>query len=213
MNKLLTLGMTLLLGTLAPGLYSLHEGKTSTCLARFEVPQESADTVLEAFMDQRVHPVLIRNEHNPLARIVVRANAEGAEVNTLFFSLAGANLHIAALPSLGVLGIVYAAGRSVGLIGGARIGATIGKVNDMIRRYLGLGILSQAGVAIGLALIVKHEFGSLGPLTADGVHRGEVLGATVITTITATCIFFEIIGPILTKYALGKAGELNNDGS
>ncbi len=120
----------------------------------------------------------------------------------LFFFLAGAHLDIAALPSMGLVGIVYIAGRSSGLIGGAYIGAMFGKVEDKIKKYIGLGILSQAGVAIGLSLIVSSEFASIGTPEADRIGR------TVITTITATCIFFEIIGPIMTKYSLGKAGEI-----
>jgi len=129
----------------------------------------------------------------------------------LFFTLAGANLHVSALPSLGLLGVFYVLGRAGGLIGGAKIGAIIGKANTNIRKYLGLGILSQAGVAIGLALIVKHDFAHLGAANSAGVTSGAILGNTVITTITATCIFFEIIGPILTKYALSKAGELGKE--
>lgn len=119
----------------------------------------------------------------------------------LFFVLAGANLHVAALPSLGLLGVIYIASRSVGLAGGASLGAIIGRAEPKIRKYLGLGILSQAGVAIGLALIVKHEFSPLG-------EWGAEIGSTVITTVTATCIFFELIGPILTKFGLQKAGEI-----
>ena len=126
----------------------------------------------------------------------------------LFFCLAGAHLQLAALPSLGLIGIAYIFGRSAGLIGGARIGAIFGHVEDKIKKYVGLGILSQAGVAIGLALIVNAEFAGLGAVT-DGVSHGAAIGTKVITTITATCIVFEIIGPILAKYALGKAGELN----
>jgi Kef-type K+ transport system membrane component KefB len=126
----------------------------------------------------------------------------------LFFCLAGAHLQLAALPSLGIIGIAYILGRSGGLIGGARLGAIFGHVEDKIKKYVGLGILSQAGVAIGLALIVNAEFSGLGAVT-DGVSHGSIIGTKVITTITATCIVFEIIGPILAKYALGKAGELN----
>ncbi len=125
----------------------------------------------------------------------------------LFFCLAGAHLQLAALPSLGLLGIAYILGRSGGLIGGARLGAIFGHVEDKIKKYVGLGILSQAGVAIGLALIVNAEFSGLG-LVTDGISHGSTIGTKVITTITATCIVFEIIGPILAKYALGKAGEL-----
>ena len=125
----------------------------------------------------------------------------------LFFCLAGAHLQLAALPSLGLIGIVYILGRSGGLIGGARLGAMFGHVEEKIKKYVGLGILSQAGVAIGLALIVNAEFAGLGAVT-DGESHGSQIGIKVITTITATCIVFEIIGPILAKYALGKAGEL-----
>jgi len=126
----------------------------------------------------------------------------------LFFCLAGAHLELAALPSLGLIGIAYILGRSAGLIGGARIGAIFGHVEEKIKKYVGLGILSQAGVAIGLALIVGTEFSGLGSVV-DGVSHGDTIAIKVITTITATCIVFEIIGPILAKYALGKAGELN----
>ncbi len=121
----------------------------------------------------------------------------------LFFTLAGANLHISALPSLGVIGIVYILGRSGGLVGGAKIGSHLGKLPENIKKYLGMGILSQAGVAIGLALIVKSEFVDFGT-------HGAFIGASVITTVTATSIFFEIIGPILTKIALTKSGEIKN---
>ena len=133
----------------------------------------------------------------------------------LFFTLAGANLHLNVLPSLGILGVVYVLTRSVGLVGGARIGAIVGRAEDKIRKYLGLGILSQAGVAIGLALIVKHEFKGLGKIVevvnGTNITSGDKLGEIVITTVTATCIFFEIIGPILTKIGLEKAGEINKD--
>ncbi len=130
----------------------------------------------------------------------------------LFFALAGANLHLSSLPSLGLLGIVYIITRSAGLIGGARLGSIIGKTEENIKKYLGLGILSQAGVAIGLSLIIKHDFSGLGKVVdaATGMTSGDRLGSMVLTTVTATCIFFEIIGPILTRYALFKANEIQS---
>jgi len=131
----------------------------------------------------------------------------------LFFTLAGTSLRIGVLPSLGFLGIAYILARSVGLIGGSLLGATLGKVSNNVRNYIGLGILSQAGVAIGLSLIVKQDFGGLGKVVETTgtalVTSGDQIGTIVITTVTATCIFFEIIGPILTKIALKKAGEIN----
>jgi len=124
----------------------------------------------------------------------------------LFFCLAGAHLQLSALPAMGVVGIVYVLGRSAGLIGGARLGATFGHVEDKVKKYVGLGILSQAGVAIGLSLIVKHEFTLLD--AKYHLPHAVQIGSSVLATITATCIFFEIIGPILTKVALKRAGEI-----
>lgn len=138
----------------------------------------------------------------------------------LFFCLAGAHLEIADLPRLGVIGVAYILARTAGLMGGARIGAAIGRVEDKIKKYIGMGILSQAGVAIGLSLIIQKDFGELAarPQVAAAVRAlpaGErllydplAMGAALITTITATCIVFEIVGPLLTKIALHKAGEI-----
>jgi Kef-type K+ transport system membrane component KefB len=126
----------------------------------------------------------------------------------LFFTLAGSNLHINALPSLGLLGLVYIFARSAGLIFGSQLGGLLGHVDKKIKNWIGLGILSQAGVAIGLSLIVKHEFSGLGRVLENGQTTGDVIGTVVITTVTATCLFFEIIGPILTRVALKKAGEI-----
>jgi len=143
----------------------------------------------------------------------------------LFFCLAGAHLQVSELPKLGLVGIIYIAARSMGLIGGARLGAVVGKVEPKIKKYIGLGILSQAGVAIGLSLIIRHEFSQLvlvpevktalvrfaleHPDMPPIMYDPLVIGSALITTITATCIIFEIIGPILTKVALTKAGEIS----
>jgi Kef-type K+ transport system membrane component KefB len=158
--------------------------------------------------------VLVNTRNEALVhRVGEQVTAVMPVIFILFFCLAGAHLHLASLPKLGLLGLAYIAGRSAGLVGGSRVGARIGKVNDMIRNWIGLGILSQAGVAIGLALIVNGDFL---PLAEDLAAQGQTelaerlrgLAGTIITTITATCIFFEIIGPILTKLALSKAGEI-----
>jgi Kef-type K+ transport system membrane component KefB len=127
----------------------------------------------------------------------------------LFFCLAGAHLQLSALPALGVIGVVYILGRSAGLIGGARLGAVFGHVESKVKKYVGLGILSQAGVAIGLSLIVKHEFALLDAKYT--LPHAVQIGSSVLATITATCIFFEIVGPILTKVALKRAGEIPED--
>lgn len=119
-----------------------------------------------------------------------------------FFLLAGAHLKISVLPSLGLIGIVYILARTAGLMGGAWLGAKAGRVEPKIRKNLGFGILSQAGVAIGLSMLVMRDF------TALGSPEASIVATTVITTITATCIVFEVIGPIGAKFALTRAGEI-----
>lgn len=138
----------------------------------------------------------------------------------LFFTLAGAHLELSALPELGLLGATYIAARSAGLIGGSRLGGLLGRVDPGIVKWIGLGILSQAGVAIGLSLIVSQNFRRLAempgvveaveklPAAQQALYDPLAIGGALITTITATCIVFEIVGPILTKVALHRAGEI-----
>ena len=125
----------------------------------------------------------------------------------LFFCLAGAHMKLSKLPSLGLVGLLYIISRTAGLMFGAWLGGVIGRVEKKIKKYLGMGILSQAGVAIGLSLIVKHEF------TEIGTPHADAIGTSVLTSITATCIFFEIIGPVLTRIGLVKAGEIKSSGT
>jgi len=120
----------------------------------------------------------------------------------LFFFLAGAHLEISMLPEIGTIGMVYILARSAGKISGARLGAVMGKADRKIRNYLGLGLLSQAGVAIGLSLLVFQEFQQI-----PGDHSAAI-AYSAVTTIAATTIIFELIGPVMTKYALKKAGEI-----
>ncbi|MBN2455952.1 MAG: cation:proton antiporter [Sedimentisphaerales bacterium] len=119
----------------------------------------------------------------------------------IFFFIAGASLQIKLLPSMGILGLVYILCRTSGLIGGSFLGALLSKQDSVIRKYLGLGILSQAGVAIGLAVLAARVFDPLGEM-------GKNLAITIVNIIAATTIVFEIIGPIGAKFAISKAGEI-----
>jgi Kef-type K+ transport system membrane component KefB len=134
-------------------------------------------------------------------RSVETVNFISLPIYTIFFVIAGANLQISLLPAMGLLGIIYTICRSLGLIGGAWFGTTVSKSDPVLRKYLGLGILSQAGVAIGLAIMATRDFSIIGP-------NGKALGLMVINTIAATTIVFEIMGPIATKYAIKQAGEI-----
>jgi len=134
-------------------------------------------------------------------RSIETINFISLPIYTIFFVIAGAYLQISLLPIMGLLGIVYIVCRSLGLVGGAFFGASISKSDPVLRKYLGFGILSQAGVAVGLAIMATRDFSMLG-------QTGKDLSIMVINTIAATTIVFEIIGPMATKFAIRKAGEI-----
>ena len=127
-----------------------------------------------------------------------------APIYIIFFVTAGAHLQLGLLPQMGLLGLIYIGGRIIGKMSGAYLGACISKAQASIRKYLGLGLLSQAGVAIGLAILVGREFSDLGKV-------GHNLAVLTINTIAATTIIFEIIGPITTKFAITRAGEMGKE--
>ncbi len=138
-------------------------------------------------------PYLTQDTRKPLQQMMEL-------IFVLFFGLAGLHLNLALLPDLGILGLVYIIARISGKIIGVWFGAHFGHMEEKIRRYLGFGILSQAGVAIGLALLIQQELAH--------IPGAELLGAQILSTITSTSIIFEIIGPLAAKYGLHKAGEI-----
>jgi Kef-type K+ transport system membrane component KefB len=125
----------------------------------------------------------------------------GPIIYVLFFALVGARLQISLLPAMGMVGLTYLAMRTCGKLGGAWLGSVIGGAEPRVRNYLGFGLLSQAGVAIGLALSIAHRFDAYGV-------SGRQLGTTVISVITATTFVVQIVGPIMLKFAITQAGEL-----
>ncbi|MDD7446530.1 MAG: cation:proton antiporter [Clostridiales bacterium] len=112
----------------------------------------------------------------------------------LFFVISGAELDLAALPTVGVLGLIYIVVRALGKYFGAYLGAVVVKASPNIRRYLGITLLPQAGVAIGMAqmaLATMPEF-----------------GARIQAVVLAATLIYELVGPVATKIALTKAGEI-----
>ena len=112
----------------------------------------------------------------------------------IFFILAGAHLQISILASLGLLGIAYLLFRVVGKYLGALLGAQLSHADTPIKKYIGLGLIPQAGVALGVALIAKDQF--------------PEIGGIILTVIVATTVIYEIIGPVCTKIALQKVGDI-----
>jgi Kef-type K+ transport system membrane component KefB len=125
----------------------------------------------------------------------------GPVIYVLFFTLVGARLQVSLLPAMGLLGIVYIILRSTGKYVGAWAGSMVGRAQPAVRNYLGLGLLSQAGVAIGLALASNQRFSVYG-------DEGQALGALILSVITATTFVVQIVGPICVKLAISRAGEV-----
>jgi hypothetical protein len=93
--------------------------------------------------------------------------------------------------------LIYVLTRIIGKIVGINLVALFVQTPVTIRRYLGLSVVPQAGVAIGLALsLVQHET----------FHE---LGLLAINTVLASSLIYEIAGPFVTRIALQKAGEIN----
>lgn len=122
-------------------------------------------------------------------------------IYTLFFVLVGARLRIDLIPQIGSIGLMYVLGRTVGKWSGAYLGARLSGAAETVRRYLGLALFSQAGVALGLALHTFQYFSRLGA-------AGQELGGVVINVIAATTLIVQIIGPVAVKFAITKAGEI-----
>lgn len=112
----------------------------------------------------------------------------------LFFVISGAQFNFSVLKTVGAVGIIYILMRSFGKYFGAMLGCKIAGTEKTVRKYLGITLLPQAGVAIGMAqlsLTVVPEYGEQ--------IRAVVLCATLV---------YELVGPLLTKLALQKAGEI-----
>ena len=145
--------------------------------------------------------IVLVNRHQVHARhIRFTIEQAGPVIYILFFALVGARLEIHELSTIGWLGGAYVVLRSLGKFSGAWIGGRLGGAAPVVRNNLGFGLLTQGGVAIGLALSSSTRF-------ADISDEGQALGTLVLTVITATTFVVEIIGPLFVKFAVVRSGE------
>lgn len=121
-----------------------------------------------------------------------------APVNVLFFVLSGAELDLSILGNVLVLllGVVYIIFRSFGKISGAWISCKMTHCSEHITKYIGITLLPQAGVALGMAI------------TAATLSDGPIIRNVVLFSV----LVYELVGPTLTKISLMKAGEINPEG-
>ena len=125
----------------------------------------------------------------------------------MFFIFSGANLDLSIFLNKNgyivlIIAFIYIIFRVIGKYLGAFTGASISKCEPNVKKYLGLTLIPQAGVAIGLAT------------TASSIYRNsdnEIvrnLGALIIAIVLTSTLVYELSGPLISKYALNKAGEI-----
>jgi Kef-type K+ transport system membrane component KefB len=125
-----------------------------------------------------------------LLRVLGRADPP---LYAAFFVLAGAELQPSSVLGLGLIGAAYTVARTVGKVAGSRIGLRNQDVPEVVRRQLGLCLVSSSSLAVGLTIQIRTAF----PAYAETI-TGIVLAAVVI---------FEVVGPLLTRRALFVTGE------
>lgn len=109
----------------------------------------------------------------------------------LFFVLAGATLELGSIVTIGLAGACYVAARAAGRVLGGWTGAMLAGSDRSTRKWIGVALMPQAGVAIGMALLAAERFPEYGD---------QLLQITIGAT-----VFFEVVGPLLTRLALSRA--------
>ncbi len=127
-----------------------------------------------------------------------RVDSWTAPIFVLFFVLSGAELNLKVLsnPLVLLIGAVYILSRSLGKYVGAYWSCALTNCDDKIKQHLGVTLLPQAGVALGMAL------------TAQQLSDGEIVRSVVLFSV----LVYELVGPALTKRSLIAAGEIQEEG-
>jgi Kef-type K+ transport system membrane component KefB len=118
----------------------------------------------------------------------------------MFFMIAGTEIRFSEMGSLSFLLIAfsYLTARIIGKVGGSTLAAKVSGAPEAVKKYIGLGLLPQSGVAIALAYTVQKQY----------TQETEV-GLLIFNTLLLTAAITEVLGPLLTKYAVVNAGEIN----
>lgn len=138
--------------------------------------------------------VVVVNSSSGTQKITAQLDSIGGLLTVVFFSVHGSELDLSKLAEVGLIGAGYVVLRCVGKIVGIWTVASRTKASPEIRTWLGPAILAQAGVAISLS--------------ATATARNSALAAPVQTIILGTVVVFEILGPLLTRAAVLRSGEM-----
>ncbi|HAG68753.1 MAG TPA: sodium:proton antiporter [Lachnospiraceae bacterium] len=128
--------------------------------------------------------------------IMSRADKWTAPLNAAFFVLSGAALELSVFSHIQfvLIGIVYIFVRSLGKYYGARVSSSVMGCDENVRKYLGITLLPQAGVALGMC----NQAAALGDFEGSVIRNVTLFGVLI----------YELVGPLMTKHALALAGEI-----
>ncbi|AIO19708.1 Sodium/hydrogen exchanger family protein [Candidatus Izimaplasma bacterium HR1] len=127
----------------------------------------------------------------------------------IFFTLSGAELNITLLSTLEVIGIIYIFIRVVGKLVGAFTGSVIMREETKVKKYLGLALIPQGGVAIDMAILAEIRFIELSRSTGNTDYA--IIGSTVLAVILAAVLIYKVFGEIIVKWAFRQANEITEE--
>ena len=125
----------------------------------------------------------------------------------IFFVIVGASIDLGVIANITVvlIAVAYVGGRTIAKYVGANTGARITKTPELTTKYLGLCLMSQAGVAVGLSLVVEQNFLSIG--NAEAIFYGTL----ILNVIALTTMILQVFGPVAASEGLRRAGEYPED--
>lgn len=182
----LGLPMAFLTGRVLPGETTLSEGLGFVLLASGLAEWFQLMPILTAMVMGITVASISRDEKRLFDAI------EGVEwpFMVLFFVLAGASLDVANLATAGFMTLVYILARFAGIYAGARTGSRLIGAPPAMRRWLGIALMPQAGVAVGMALLATQRFPDVAQV--------------VLTVAVASTVILETVGPVFSRRALDK---------
>jgi Kef-type K+ transport system membrane component KefB len=150
-------------------------------------------------MSMGIFVVNTNPQHEKIFRVLERYTEQ--LIFVLFFTLSAMHLDLGALARVWPLALVFVVLRAGGKYGGTRLGARLGRAPAAVKRWAAAGLIPQGGIVIGLALLLKQN---------PALDRVSDL---VLNLIIGAVVIHELVGPVLARLALRRAGEIGGPAS
>ena len=120
-------------------------------------------------------------------------------VYCLFFVLAGTHINVQLMLAVGVGGTAYAVARAMGKYGATTLGAYLAHASPLVKKWMGISLFPQAGIAVGLTFVV------------ESIPEFAPFSKNVTAIVLGSVVIYEVVGPILTDLGIRKSGEVNKN--